>query len=198
MIANTNISTTWTVLEEAHEALRTAVGGVPDGAWELPTPCAQWNVAQVLQHAALDQLAFAASLTGAEKGGDDPFAPSGRLAGEPLDLLEHHLGAAAAAWGGVAADAESVPVPLPPFTMPAALGAGACALDAAVHAWDIAVATGRPSPLTAELARALLPVAQAVVIDPMREYGMYAAPITPERGADEVVTLLNFLGRRVG
>ncbi|MFB9907487.1 hypothetical protein ACFFQA_26440, partial [Allokutzneria oryzae] len=45
---------------------------------------------------------------------------------------------------GVAADAENVSVPVPPNSMSAALGVGACALDAAVHAWDLAVAAGLP------------------------------------------------------
>jgi hypothetical protein len=40
--------------------------------------------------------------------------------------------------------------------------AGACTLDAAVHAWDIAVATGQPSPLPDELAEALLAVAKEI------------------------------------
>ncbi|MGI5151672.1 hypothetical protein ACQEVC_35830 [Plantactinospora sp. CA-294935] len=36
--------------------------------------------------------------------------------------------------------------------MVTALAAAACALDAAVHAWDIAVVTGQPTPLTVALA----------------------------------------------
>lgn len=43
------------------------------------------------------------------------------------------------------------------------------ALDAAVHAWDIAVATGQPSPLTPSLALTLRPVANALA-NPLRGY----------------------------
>ncbi|MEW2355657.1 TIGR03086 family metal-binding protein [Spirillospora sp. NPDC029432] len=190
-----NAPTSRIVLDEAHQALRTAVAGVPADAWARPTPCAAWNVTQVLQHAALDQLAYTTALTGAPKGEEDPFAPSGTLPEDPREWLEEHLAGAAAAWAGVPADAESAPVPLPPFALPPALGAGACALDAAVHAWDIAVATGQASPLTPDLARALLPAARAVVTEPLREYGMYAPAIVPPPGADETTELLNFLGR---
>ena len=49
-------TTDWKILSAAHDALRTAVAGVPDDAWALPTPCADWSVTQVLQHAAGDQL----------------------------------------------------------------------------------------------------------------------------------------------
>ena len=62
--------------------------------------------------------------------------------------------------------------------MPPADAAGAAALDAAIHAWDIAVATGQGSPLTPDLARALTPVAKSIV-EPLRQYGVYAAEMEP-------------------
>jgi len=78
---------------------------------------------------------------------------------------------------------------------PALLGVGACALDAAVHAWDIAVATGQPSPLAAELARQLMPVTTSLV-EPLRAFGAYAAALDPQDGDDEVTALLRYLGRQ--
>ena len=72
---------------------------------------------------------------------------------------------------------SEVPVPLPPFTVPAETAAGAAALDAAVHAWDIAVATGQPSPLTAELAAALRPTADTLV-EPLRGFA-FGPPVEP-------------------
>ena len=57
--------------------------------------------------------------------------------------------------------------------MAPAAAAGAAALDAAIHAWDIAMATGQGSPLTPELAQALTPVALSIV-EPLRQYGAYA------------------------
>jgi uncharacterized protein (TIGR03086 family) len=184
----------WNILSTAHDALLITVKNVPADGWDLPTPCAQWNVTQVLQHAAGDQLAYAAAITG--KGGPayNPFEPSGHLDGDPLALAEQATTATAAAWAGIAPDAENVPVPIPPNSVPAWLGAGAAAMDAAVHAWDIAVATGRPSPLTAELAAELLPVAQALV-DPLRPYGVFAAAIEPQDGDDPAAALLRYLGR---
>ena len=56
--------TGWDILDEARAMLRAAAAGVPAGAWRRPTPCAEWNVAQVLQHAALDQKVWAATLAG--------------------------------------------------------------------------------------------------------------------------------------
>jgi hypothetical protein len=48
--------------------------------------------------------------------------------------------------------------------MAAGDAAAAAALDAAVHAWDVAAAAGLPSPLTARLAAALTPVARAALL----------------------------------
>ncbi|WP_433262469.1 TIGR03086 family metal-binding protein [Micromonospora vinacea] len=190
-----NAAAQWrTVLEQAHEALRTAAEGVPADAWERPTPCERWNVTQVLQHAVGDQLAFAAAIDGGQGPTEDPFAPSGRIDGDKLAGLRAALDASARAWKGVADDASEVPTPLPQGKLPAEVGSVACALDAAVHAWDIAVATGQPSPLDAELARPLLVVARQIV-EPLRAYGAYAPAIDPTPEADEVAALLSYLGR---
>ncbi|WP_214401283.1 TIGR03086 family metal-binding protein [Pseudonocardia lacus] len=190
-----NTVTTWTTLSEAHEALRTAVRGVAAEDWNRPTPCAQWNVTQVLQHAAGDQVGFAAAITGGPWPSEDPFTPSGTLEGSPLAVAEEAMKASAAAWATIGKDVQEVPVPVPPGTLPAPVGVGACALDAAVHAWDIALATGQPSPLTPGLARELMDVARRIV-EPLRDFGAYAPALDAQAGDDDVAELLRYLGRR--
>jgi len=182
------------VLEDAHRALRTAVAGVPADGWHRPTPCEQWDVTQVLQHAAGDQVAYAARLTGGPGPAYDPFAPSGMLDTNPTELLEPALTGVSAAFAAVGPPDVEVAVPLPPFTLPARHAAGAAALDAAVHAWDIAIATGQPSPLTPDLARALRPIAD-LLADPLRGFA-YGPAIEPPPDADDATALLNHLGRR--
>jgi uncharacterized protein (TIGR03086 family) len=192
--------TGWDVLDEARAMLRAAVAGVPAAGWQRPTPCAEWNVVQVLQHAALDQGAWAAVISGTQPSGEDPFAPSGDLGARysgPLAYTEAALDASAPAWTAVSADAEPVPTPLPAGPMAPADAAGAAALDAAIHAWDIALATGQGSPLTPDLARALTPVARSIV-EPLRQYGAYAPALEPAAGADDAAALLGYLGRSPG
>ncbi|HEY3467254.1 MAG TPA: epoxide hydrolase, partial [Amycolatopsis sp.] len=118
---------------------------------------------------------------------------SGELSGAPSDFLEPTLRAAAAAFATVAADATAVPTPLPQGALPAPVAVGAAALDAAVHAWDIAVATGQKSPLTPQLAAALLPVAKELA-EPLRGFA-YAAALESEAGDDAAAELLRYLGR---
>jgi uncharacterized protein (TIGR03086 family) len=186
--------TQWEVLEEAHEALRQAAAGVPDAGWTLETPCAQWNVAQVLEHAILDQSGFAIAITGAERPAGDSFAPTGELGDDPVGLTGHWCGAAASAWSTISPDQTEVPVPVPPFKLPAAVGAGAAALDAAVHSWDIAVATGQKHHLTDALAAQLIPVAEAIV-EPLREWGAYGPVVAVAAEAPAADRLLGYLGR---
>ncbi|MFC7241001.1 TIGR03086 family metal-binding protein [Catellatospora aurea] len=184
-----------TLLAAAHTALRTAVAGVSADGWNLPTPCEHWNVTQVLQHATGDQIGFAAAITGGPWPSEDPFRPSGSIDGDATALLEQALSASAAAFATVPADAEQVPVPLPQGPLPLWIAAGAAALDAAVHAWDIAVATGRPSPLTADDSQQLLTVARQIV-EPLRAYGAYAPELTVAADTDPTTELLAYLGRR--
>jgi uncharacterized protein (TIGR03083 family) len=105
--------TGWDVLDEARAMLRAAVAGVPADGWQQPTPCTEWNVTQVLQHAALDQEIWAALVGGTETSGENPFAPSGQLGTEPLAYAEAALHASVRAWAAIVEDAGQVPTPLP-------------------------------------------------------------------------------------
>jgi uncharacterized protein (TIGR03086 family) len=186
-------TTTWTILDRAHTALRDATAALTAADLGQATPCAEWNVAQVLQHSAGDQLAYASAITGQNGPTENPFTPSGMLAGTPAELVEPTLTASAAAFATVD-PAGTTPTPLPHGALPAATAAGAAALDAGVHAWDIAVATGQPSPLDDDLAAQLLPVARAIV-EPLRQYGAYAPALEPRENDSAAAHLLRYLGR---
>jgi uncharacterized protein (TIGR03086 family) len=186
-------TTKWTILDRAHTALRDATAALTATDLGRATPCAEWNVAQVLQHAAGDQLAYASAITGQGGPTENPFAPSGILAATPAELAEPALTASAAAFATVD-PAGTTPTPLPQGALPAAIAAGAAALDAGVHAWDIAVATGQPSPLDDDLAGWLLPVARAIV-EPLRPYGAYAPALAPREDDGAAAELLRYLGR---
>jgi uncharacterized protein (TIGR03086 family) len=185
------------VLSDAHGYLRTAVLGVSGGSWGGRTPCTEWTVRQVLNHARLDQLAYAGAVTG-EPGmpPSDPFRPVDGFGGAPLDELDEALAASASAWATVSFDAPNAPTPI--GALPPWVGAGACALDAAVHGWDIAVATGQDLPLPEELAEQLALTA-AQIVDFIRDsYHVYAPALDGPANAGHADTLLRFLGRDPG
>ncbi|WP_020519244.1 TIGR03086 family metal-binding protein [Catelliglobosispora koreensis] len=186
---------TFTVLTTALEALdRVTIAAVDSGQLNEPTPCTDWTVAQVLFHAAGDQHAWASVVGSGNMPAYDPFNPPHELDEGVAVTVTKAIQAATASWAGVDPAAASVHTPLPPVpVMEPELAAAACALDAAVHAWDVAVATGQPSPLTAELAEQLMPAARATA-DPLRGFA-YAAALPSQPGEDAAEALLRYLGR---
>ena len=186
---------TFTVLTTALDALRQVTAGAVDAdRLDDPTPCSQWTVAQVLFHAAGDQHAWASIVGAGSLPSYDPFDPPRRLDAGVQDTVTKAIEAATGAWAGVDPAAASVRTPLPPVPeLTPALAAAACALDAAVHAWDVAVATGQPTPLTDALAEELLPAARATA-EPLRGFA-YAAALPVQAGDGPAATLLRYLGR---
>lgn len=185
----------FSVVTTALDALnRTAIAAIDAGQLNNPTPCTEWTVAQVIFHAAGDQHAWASTVGLGSLPSYDPFNPPHELDEGIENTLAKAIQAATAAWAGVDPAASSLNTPLPPVPVLAPeLAAAACALDAAVHAWDIAVATQQPAPLTAALAEQLLPAARATA-EPLRGFAYAAAlPEMPGDGAAEA--LLRYLGR---
>ena len=185
---------TFSVITESLDLLQSAAAAITDANRQAPTPCAAWTVTQVLQHAAGDQLAWAAALGTGTGPADNPFEPSGRLEGRIADAIGPALAVARTAWAGIDRDNDAVPTPLPQGPLPAPAAAAACALDAAVHAWDILTAVGQPGSLPGRLAAQLLPTARAIV-EPLRQYGAYAAALPPRPADDSAAELLRYLGR---
>ncbi|MFY1693053.1 TIGR03086 family metal-binding protein [Plantactinospora sp. WMMB782] len=186
---------TFTVLNTALDTLRhvTAVA-VGTGRLDGPTPCSDWTVAQVLLHAAADQHVWASTVGAGSPPSHDPFDPPRQLDGGVQEAVTKAIEAASGAWAAVDPAASSVRTPLPPVPeLAPALAAAACALDAAVHAWDVAVATGQPTPLTVALAEQLTPAAQATA-EPLRGFA-YAPALPAQAGDDPVAALLRYLGR---
>jgi uncharacterized protein (TIGR03086 family) len=180
------------VLVRSHAYLREVVAAVPDTAWAAPTPCSEWTVRQVLNHARIDQQAYGLVLTGGRPD-SDPFHPTDALAGDPVAELDRVLRMVADAYADLPADAEQVPTPLGPMPLPFA--AATAAMDAAVHAWDIAAATGQNRPLSTDLAGGIWPAAERIV-DQLRDaYRVFAPAREVAKGYDRSETLLAFLGR---
>ncbi|MCF2525852.1 TIGR03086 family metal-binding protein [Yinghuangia soli] len=180
------------LLADAHSYLRTAVAGVAPDAWGDPTPCTEWTVRQVLNHARLDQQALVMQIDPASTPTSDPFSPEDALAADHVAELDAVFAAATAAWES-GRDAESVPTPMGP--MPANLGTAAAALDAAIHAWDIAVATGQDLPLSDELAVGLEEISARIVEFIRQSFGKYGPVVEVPDNASPAEKLLAFTGR---
>lgn len=183
------------VLTRAHDYLREAVAAVPEAAWGAPTPCSEWTARQVLNHARIDQQGYGLAITGGRPD-SDPFDPADALEGDPSAQLDEVLSAVATAYEGLPAGADQVPTPLGPLPLP--IAAAAAAMDAAVHGWDIAVATGQDRPLPKEVADGIWPAAERLV-DHLRDaYRVFAPARETSQAHDSAGALLAFLGRDPG
>ncbi|WP_033278932.1 TIGR03086 family metal-binding protein [Streptomyces sp. NRRL F-525] len=180
------------VLTRSHDYLREVVAAVPEAAWAAPTPCTEWTVRQVLNHARIDQQAYGLVLTG-DRPDSDPFHPADTLAGDPAAELDKVLRMVADAYAQLPADAEQVSTPLGPLPLP--IAAATAAMDAAVHAWDIAAATGQNRPLDTDLAEGIWPAADRLVDQLRDSYRVFAPALEVRDEYDRAERLLAFLGR---
>lgn len=166
----------------------TQLSTVDDHLLGRRTPCAGWRLADLLAHMedALDAFTEAA--------GGRVEVHAGRAHAAPVPALQGKATALLAVWsrpspGDVVLEAGKRRLDL---TTP--LLVATAALEVAVHGWDVGRATGSGTPLPADLATALLPVAQATVTPADRGVRFAAPRPTPVAAAGDV-HLLAFLGR---
>jgi uncharacterized protein (TIGR03086 family) len=125
------------------------VAQVGDDQWDLPTPCSEWSVRDLVNHVVGESLWTAPLLEGktiAEVGdqfdgdvvGDDPAAAASRAAGEALEAAEQRLpqgGQVHLSYGDE--DMEEYVRQL--------------VADYLIHGWDLAKATGGDTDLDDDL-----------------------------------------------
>ncbi|MEU8247423.1 maleylpyruvate isomerase family mycothiol-dependent enzyme [Nonomuraea sp. NPDC048916] len=180
------------------------------------TPCHDWDVGDLLAHLddSLTALTEAADLGqvdlgpamagGATGGGSAPGlhrGPAGDVGGgreacrrrDPVLVLRDRAAEMLGAWARQVRDH----VVIEGCPMAATTVSEVGAVEVAVHAWDLARACGRPSPMPPLMAGELLDLAQVFVTDADRP-ARFAGPIAQPRRASAQDRLLAFLGRDPG
>lgn len=166
-----------------------------------PTPCAGWDLADLLTHMTVQHRGFAAAARG---GGAD------LAVWQPASVADAVRAEPAAAYGAAAADVLGafeadgvldVTFAMPEFgpgaTVPGAMAIGFHFVDYVVHGWDVARSLGVAFTPDADVLGAVLPLALAVPDGDVR-----AAPNSPfahaldtGAAADDLERLLLHLGR---
>jgi uncharacterized protein (TIGR03086 family) len=164
--------------------------GVRDDQWGAPTPCTEWDVRQLANHAT-----WAVQLFGNAVVGQPPAAPPDAdvLGDDPAAAFEAAAADAVKAWrerGHL--DGE---VQVGETVFPAAAALGINHLDAYVHGWDLAVATGQEANLDDELCAPVLAVAEQLV-PPTPRGESFGPVIDAGDGASTAARMLGYLGRR--
>lgn len=180
-------------LDQAIRTSRDVLAAVQADQLTLPTPCTQWDVAQLINHLVGAQHFFHNGVTGAAAGGDSPDFASG-------DYLAEYDRASAAALAAFAEDgAMERTLTLPWGEMPGAAFMGMAVTDTLAHGWDLAKATGQSTDLAPELASAVLEQSRTTVPPGFRSEDGAIFGLEQDAPADATAAdkLAAFLGRRV-
>jgi uncharacterized protein (TIGR03086 family) len=181
-------------LQQAIASTRSVLAKVTPGQLGGATPCASWNVAELINHIVGAQHFFTAALNGAPPSGESPDFAAGDY------LAEFDAAAAITVEAFSAPGALGRTVKLPFAEMPGAAWLGLATTDTFTHGWDLAKATGQSTDLAPELAETVLQNARMAIQPAFRgEDGK--APFTAEQqapeGASAADRLAAFLGRTV-
>jgi uncharacterized protein (TIGR03086 family) len=165
------------------------------------TPCADWNLADLLTHMTVQHRGFAAAACG--HGADpaiwQPATVADAVAADPAGSYATAAAEVIDAFTG--ADVLDAAFALPEFgpgtTFPGAVAIGYHFVDYVVHGWDVARTMGHPFKLPPDVVAAVLPIALAVPDADFRT--AHSAPFGPAIQArdqsNDLDRILAYLGR---
>lgn len=179
-------------LRQAQQIAADLLANVDDEQLELPTPCKEWNVSQLVDHLVGAQNWARCAMEGVKMSDAD-----GKAGDDRCDAFNAAAAAAADAFDQDGALDRMVDPGFGP--MPARALLGLAVTDTFTHAWDLARATGQDTDLDEGLATQILEASQASIQDSFRSeagniFGF--AQEAPE-GASAADRLAAFLGRTV-
>ena len=160
--------------------------------WERPTPCAGWDVRELVDHIVTEQLWAPHLLAGAtmEEVGDR--FEGDVLGDDPLATWEQAARAAREAFTAPGALDGHVHTTM--GELPTSEYTRQMTMDLAIHGWDLARAIGDDERLDPELVAALHEV-WAPRADTLADSGLFAPPVEVGGEDDLQVRLLAALGR---
>jgi uncharacterized protein (TIGR03086 family) len=184
-------------LAEAHAAALDVTGAfvasVGADQWGLATPCAEWDVRQLVNHIVTGNW-WARELVGGKTIDEVGDRYDGDVLGsDPIVAYDDSAQAASTAFGTPGAMEAMCAVSYGP--VPGRVYCGHRLVDVLIHGWDVAAATGQDTMLPAELIDAC-----AAVVAPEHEMlvasGMFGGDVEVPDDADPQTRLLASLGRQ--
>jgi uncharacterized protein (TIGR03086 family) len=178
-------------LEAALANTTRLVEGIAEDQWDNVTPCSKWNVRQLVTHTAGVMANFSNGASNQDLAGnpddfdlgDNPGVTLANLSAENVAAWRHR------------GELESI-VSLGENQFPGAVGISINMLDAYVHGWDIAEATGQDAHLDADICAGLLGFARQAVPEAPREGDNFHAVVATGADAGTADQLLAYLGRQ--
>lgn len=169
--------------ETASSAVHRILAAMTARDLTLPTPCADFTVAELVEH-----LLGTIVLVGASAGVVSAADPGGDPATRITDTVEAVLdGWRRRGTGGEVAFAGR--------TLPAAAALGVLSIELVVHGWDFASALGASLDITDEHALFVLELAGRIITAESRRTAGFAAPVPVREAAPALDRLVAFTGR---
>lgn len=172
---------------------RDAVAAVGEGPWDVPTPCDQWDLRQLVTHMTVENLwvpDLLAGATVAEVG--DRF--DGDVLGED-PVAAHDRAVIAAARAAEEPGATEGTVHLSYGDADAGFFLAQRFFDLVVHAWDVAVAIGGGIEVPDDLAQAAYDAVAPMLTPQVRAAGIFGPEIEVAADGDILTRLLALTGR---
>ncbi|WP_026928642.1 TIGR03086 family metal-binding protein [Glycomyces tenuis] len=177
------------------ERMAALLDGVDDGMLSKPTPCEEYTVGALLNHALGLSWAFT-SAARKERGAhtdNPPAAPSPEVDPEWRTLLPRRLDALAEAWSRPGAwEGETT---VGGVTMPGDVTGLVGLNEVAVHGWDLARATGQEYELDPEIIGALTALHGQGADDQAARDGIYGPAVEVAHDASPLDRLIAVTGR---
>jgi uncharacterized protein (TIGR03086 family) len=170
------------------------VAGVKPEQADLPTPCRSWNVRQLIEHLIHDLEQFTKTASG---GRADWSAPAAEVEESWVQAYQSRADALTAAWGPAELTGTTE---LPGLgEVPARTPLDMQVAELAVHAWDLATATGQSMDLDPEVAEVGLALMRANLAPQFRgteaEGKSFGPEVDPGPDAGPYERLVAFAGR---
>jgi len=170
------------------------VHAIGPAQWGCPTPCADWEVRNLVNHLVAEQL-WVPPLVAGTRVADLGDAFSGDVLGaDPVAAWDAAAAAAHAAFAQAGALERTVHLSY--ADRPAAEYAREMIFDLVVHSWDLARGIGENETLDPDLVEAVY--AQIEPDTDLAATGLFDEPVPVPAEADEQTRLIAFTGRDPG
>jgi uncharacterized protein (TIGR03086 family) len=168
------------------DSMTATIAGVPDGGWDVPTPCEDWTARDIVRHLVDTSGMFLGFI-----GQDAPAGPS--IDDDPLGAFTTARDAVQAALDDPATATQEYDGMFGPTTFAKSVD-GFLSADLVIHRWDLARATGQDDTLDADLCAELL-AGMEPLEDLMRSSGHYGPRVAVDPEASAQDRMLGFIGR---
>ena len=178
-----------TAMNQSNAIVTGLIGGLTSEHREMPTPCAEWTVHDLIEHMCRGGHLIAGALQGQAPPEDAPDLLADGPAKGWAGTVEHLTAAATP-------EALAAKHQMPFGEVPGEMALSVIVADNVTHAWDLARATGQDVEIGDDLASFALTTWQGVVPADGRDGANFGAVVPVADGSSTLDQLAGYTGRQ--